>query len=92
MRGHITFLSQDALLRLKDLQIIRTPRNRDPRHAVSWCTRGRSTVRPLGRGSEMAQSQIRIERKTITSKGTQQAKQDSGALDLRTPSGRKLPY
>ncbi len=39
----------------------------------------------------MAQSQIRIERKTITSKSTL-AKQDANALDLRTPSGRKLPY
>ena len=40
----------------------------------------------------MAQSQIRIERKSITGKSTQQAKKDAGALDLRTPSGRKLPY
>lgn len=40
----------------------------------------------------MAQSQIRIERKTITSKSSQQAKQDANALDLRSPSGRKLPY
>lgn len=39
----------------------------------------------------MAQSQIRIERKTITSKSSQ-VKQDANALDLRTPSGRKLPY
>jgi hypothetical protein len=40
----------------------------------------------------MAQSQIRIERKTITSKSSQQSKQDANALDLRSPSGRKLPY
>jgi len=38
----------------------------------------------------MAQ-QIRIERKSTTSKATTQARQDA-ALDLRTPSGRKLPY
>ena len=40
----------------------------------------------------MAQSQIRIERKTITGKSGQQDKKDAGTLDLRTPSGRKLPY
>lgn len=40
----------------------------------------------------MAQSQIRIERKTLSSKSSQAAKQDATALDLRTPSGRKLPY
>ena len=40
----------------------------------------------------MAQGQIRIERKTITSKSSQQAKRDANALDLRAPSGRKLPY
>lgn len=40
----------------------------------------------------MAQSQIRIERKTLAGKSSQQAKQDAAALDLRTPSGRKLPY
>lgn len=38
----------------------------------------------------MAQ-QIRIERKAMTTR-TQQAKQDAQALDLRTPSGKKLPY
>jgi hypothetical protein len=38
----------------------------------------------------MAQ-QIRIERKSTTSTSTAQARQDA-ALDLRTPSGRKLPY
>ena len=38
----------------------------------------------------MAQ-QIRIERKT-TSTHAQQVRQDAQALDLRTPSGRKLPY
>jgi len=44
----------------------------------------------------MAQQQIRIERKTLAKKGTgtsaQQARRDPNALDLRTPSGRKLPY
>jgi hypothetical protein len=44
----------------------------------------------------MAQSQIRIERKTLAKKtqGTsaQQARRDETSLDLRTPSGRKLPY
>jgi hypothetical protein len=38
----------------------------------------------------MAQ-QIQIERKSTTSKSTTQARQDA-ALDLRTPSGKKLPY
>jgi hypothetical protein len=39
----------------------------------------------------MAQ-QIRIERKSVSS-ASQQAKKDANtALDLRTPSGRKLPY
>jgi hypothetical protein len=36
----------------------------------------------------MAQSQIRIQRKSAASAGSQQAK----PLDLRTPSGRPLPY
>ncbi|MGQ0631053.1 MAG: hypothetical protein ACT4P1_08410 [Sporichthyaceae bacterium] len=40
----------------------------------------------------MAQSQIRIERKTLAGKRTAQAKADATALDLRTPSGKKLPY
>jgi hypothetical protein len=38
----------------------------------------------------MAQ-QIRIERKSMSTR-SQQAKQDAQALDLRTPSGKKLPY
>lgn len=38
----------------------------------------------------MAQ-QIRIERKTASTHA-QQIKQDASALDLRTPSGKKLPY
>lgn len=38
----------------------------------------------------MAQ-QIRIERKAASTK-SQQIRQDAQALDLRTPSGRKLPY
>ncbi len=40
----------------------------------------------------MAQQQIRIQRKTATSSSTAQAKADAKALDLRTPSGKKLPY
>jgi hypothetical protein len=44
----------------------------------------------------MAQQQIRIERKTLAKKGSgasaQQARRDQDPLDLRTPSGRKLPY
>jgi hypothetical protein len=44
----------------------------------------------------MAQQQIRIERKTLAKKstgaGAQQARRDPSTLDLRTPSGRKLPY
>ena len=39
----------------------------------------------------MAQ-QIRIEKKSTTSKSTSQIRQDAAALDLRTPSGKKLPY
>jgi hypothetical protein len=39
----------------------------------------------------MAQSQIRIVRRPASAK-SQQAKQDATALDLRTPSGKKLPY
>lgn len=40
----------------------------------------------------MAQSQIRIERKTLARKGSSQVRKDATAIDLRTPSGRKLPY
>jgi hypothetical protein len=39
----------------------------------------------------MAQ-QIQIVKKSQTSKATAAARQDSAALDLRTPSGKKLPY
>jgi hypothetical protein len=35
--------------------------------------------------------QIRIEKKSTTSKSTSQIRKDA-ALDLRTPSGKKLPY
>lgn len=40
----------------------------------------------------MAQSQIRIQRKAGVSTSSQQAKAEANALDLRTPSGKKLPY
>ncbi|GAA0613721.1 MULTISPECIES: hypothetical protein [Sporichthya] len=44
----------------------------------------------------MAQNQIRIERKTLAKKGkgtsAQQSRRDPSSLDLRSPSGRKLPY
>jgi hypothetical protein len=44
----------------------------------------------------MAQQQIRIERKAVAKKGAgasaQQARRNPDSLDLRTPSGRKLPY
>lgn len=44
----------------------------------------------------MAQSQIRVERKTLAKKTTgtsaQAARRDPASLDLRSPSGRKLPY
>jgi hypothetical protein len=39
----------------------------------------------------MAQ-QIQIVKKPQTSKSTAAARQDNAALDLRTPSGKKLPY
>jgi hypothetical protein len=39
----------------------------------------------------MAQQQIQIVKKPKTSKSTTAARQDA-ALDLRTPSGKKLPY
>ncbi len=39
----------------------------------------------------MASKQIRIERKSLTSKSTSQLKREE-ALDLRTPNGKKLPY
>jgi|GEM_PF-6120462 len=35
--------------------------------------------------------QIRIERKSATSRGSSQVR-TAPTLDLRTPSGRKLPY
>jgi hypothetical protein len=45
------------------------------------------TVRRPG----MAQEQIRIERKSLASKGTARIREEA-PIDLRTPSGRKLPY
>jgi hypothetical protein len=39
----------------------------------------------------MAQHQIRIERKSPAAKGTAKIRQEA-AIDVRTPSGRKLPY
>jgi hypothetical protein len=45
------------------------------------------TVRRPG----MAQEQIRIERKSLAPKSSAKIRQDA-SLDLRTPSGRKLPY
>lgn len=35
--------------------------------------------------------QIRIERKTLA-KSSAQTRRDAAQVDLRTPSGRKLPY
>ena len=43
------------------------------------------------RRPQMTAHQIRIERKTITSKTAAQVARDT-ALDLRTPSGKRLPY
>ena len=44
----------------------------------------------------MAQSQIRVEKKSLAKKstgaGAQSARREPNSLDLRTPSGRKLPY
>ena len=51
---------------------------------------GHQPDRPGGGSAKMAQ-QIRIERKPMSTR-SQQAKQDAQALDLRTPSGKKLPY
>jgi hypothetical protein len=39
----------------------------------------------------MTQNQIRIERKSLASKGTAKIHEEA-PIDLRTPSGRKLPY
>jgi hypothetical protein len=39
----------------------------------------------------MAQQQIRIERRSLRSKGTAKIRQEA-PIDVRTPSGRKLPY
>jgi hypothetical protein len=39
----------------------------------------------------MGRYQIRIERKSLASKGTAKVRQEA-AIDVRTPSGRKLPY
>jgi hypothetical protein len=46
---------------------------------------------PGGQEAPAMAQQIRIERKSTTSKATTSARQDA-ALDLRTPSGKKLPY
>jgi hypothetical protein len=43
------------------------------------------------RRPEMAQEQIRIERKSLASKQGAKIRQEA-PVDLRTPSGRKLPY
>lgn len=40
----------------------------------------------------MERKQIRIERKTLTSKSSAQSRRDAAQVDLRTPSGKKLPY
>ncbi len=39
----------------------------------------------------MAQNQIRIERTSLASKPSAKIRQEA-LIDLRTPSGRKLPY
>lgn len=39
----------------------------------------------------MASKQIQIERKSLTSKNSAQTRRDAG-FDLRTPTGKKLPY
>lgn len=39
----------------------------------------------------MERKQIRIERKTLASKSSSQSRPNA-PLDLRTPSGKKLPY
>jgi hypothetical protein len=44
-----------------------------------------------GQEAGMAQEQIRIERKSLASKQSAKIRQEV-PVDLRTPSGRKLPY
>jgi hypothetical protein len=39
----------------------------------------------------MSQSQIQIEKKSLTSKSSAKIRQEA-PLDMRTPSGKKLPY
>ena len=40
----------------------------------------------------MERKQIRIERKTPASKNSAQSRRAAAQVDLRTPSGKKLPY